>query len=91
MNKEYTARRMTLTRRLDVTIQVTAVQTEECWGGTAVLHSRSPILDLAVLKSMFCFVLGPTPPRGHPWEGPSGHRPLEIEDLGPILARIWRV
>ncbi len=44
-------------------------------------------LVLAVLETIFDFVLGP-PPRGVPGEGPDRHFHQETRGFGPIPARI---
>ncbi len=50
------------------------------------IESRVPF-DLAVLKTILNFILGPIP-RGLPGEGPDCQFPQEIMGFGPIPARI---
>ncbi len=46
------------------------------------------VYDVAVLKAIFNFYLGPPPPPGGPGEGPDCHLPEEIVVFGSIPARI---
>ncbi len=49
------------------------------------------IYFLAVLKTIFNFVLGPPAPRGVPGEGPDYHLLQEVGRFGSIPARIREV